>query len=171
MLTQLLGQAAVPISKGQHCRSWLAADNVKKLFLKGQAKDKDWLRQGEEGPVVKAFSLARQNLHFPLQCSGTGSSLLSQTGRALWKYTNPLSLPLWPHILEKKKDSSRPHYPLHLPFPHLKSLQFLKLLSVICVVFILASLEICCQTIALGNSVAFFVHSVTWFLFLASTSS
>lgn len=47
--------------------------------------------------------------------------------------------------------------------PHLKGLQFLKWLLVICVAFIPASPEMSCQTIALGNSVVFFPHRVTLF--------
>lgn len=156
------------------CTAQTAADNVKTLFARSR-QGQCLIKAGMEGPCHKSLQLRRAN-----------SALAPAPPHAVWlawpfflrlrshffcKYTNLLSNHLYHMFLQKRTDSSRPHNPLHLPFPHLKGLQFLKLLSVICVVFILVSLEMSCQTTAFGNSVSSSLTGLHYFLFLTSTSS
>lgn len=112
------------------------------------------------GPCHKSLHLcrAKSSLSPPIQCDWHICSFPDQEG-IFCKYTESLSSPPLPHILEKNKQTD----PLHLPLPHLKGLQFLELLSVICVVLILASLEMSCQTTGFGISVVLFSHRVTLF--------
>lgn len=79
-------------------------------------------------------------------------------GHSLGNIITHLANHLYHMFLRKRTDFSRPHYALHILSPYSKHLQFLKLLSVICVVFILVSPETSCQTTELGNSVVFFPH-------------
>lgn len=80
----------------------------------------------------------------------------------VWKSMKPLNKPPSPCIREEKNRILQTTLSFMSSFlPHLKGLQFLKWLLVICVAFIPASPEMSCQITVLGNSVVFFPHRVT----------
>lgn len=147
--------------------AWLRQlQKMQTLFWKVKARTmSDWGRDGWALPQ-KPSAVQDKICTFPSNAVWVARPFFPRPrGHSFANIRTHLANHLYHIFLRKRTDSSRHHYPLHLPFPHLKDLQFLKLLSVICVVFILASLKMSCQTIALGNSVVFFPHRVTLFFF------